>query len=171
MSRLIRCTLEMMLAARDARRRRQQAHFNAPGAPVLLVATVVAPGEYKLTELTAKVARAEREALRHTFSTSILSCDELDLPTGHETWLALSCTQMEAKRLAVEIEETHQLGRLFDIDIITPALSPISRTGAGLPPRRCLLCDREARECMRAHTHSPQQVSDHIRAMVDNYHP
>lgn len=165
----VECTLEMMLAARDARRRRQQSHFDTNPGQTLLVATVVAPGKYKLTHRTSIIAEAEREALYFRFAGHICNSLSLDLPSGHETWLSLDIDPQEAKRIAVDIEDTHTLGRLFDIDIITSSLAPLSRTETGSAPRRCLLCGEDARVCMRAHTHTPDEVDASISRLVDAY--
>lgn len=167
----VECTLEMMLAARDTRRERQEIHFAHTPEFALLVATVVAPGKYKLTDRTAIVAEAERRELHSCFAGVIKDELSLDLPTGHETWLTLDLDAMQAKRLAVQIEDTHPLGRLFDIDVITPSLVPVSRSELGLSPRACLLCGNEARVCMRAHTHSAEEVEARITSMIDSYTP
>lgn len=165
----VECSLEMMLAARDARRECQSAHFAAHPELTLLVATVVAPGKYKLTDRTAIVAAAEREALHRCFGPYIQDELSLDLPSGHETWLSLSFPLLEAKMLACEIEDTHHLGRLFDIDIINPSLAPVSRTELNVKPRKCLLCDNDARLCMRAHTHTPEEVEARIASLIDSF--
>ena len=46
------------------------------------------------------------------------------------------------------------------------AVIPVSRERVGEPPRRCLLCDRPARECMRAHTHTPADISAAIDRLL-----
>lgn len=165
----VECTLEMMLAARDERRARQVCHFREHPGQTLLVATVVAPGPYKLTERTLKVAMAERKALRSIFAENICSEVCMDFPSGPETWLTLDMPEIEAKRLAAHLEDTHKLGRLFDIDIITSDLAPLSRTALGISPRHCLLCENEARVCMRAKAHTPEQIEDYINTLVDSY--
>lgn len=163
------CSLEIMLAARDRRRGRQAEHFSRPDAPTLLVATVVAPGKFKLTPRTMKVAEALRQALRESFAGSILSMDSIDPVSGPETWITLSMSPEDAKARAVCIEDTHPLGRLFDFDIISPDLEPLSRTLLGHPPRKCLLCDNDARVCMRSATHSHEEVISFITDLIDTH--
>ena len=46
------------------------------------------------------------------------------------------------------------------------AVIPVSRDRVGEPPRCCLLCDRPARECMRAHTHTPAEISSAIDRLL-----
>ena len=46
---------------------------------------------------------------------------------------------------------------------------PIGREELGLGPRKCLLCDRPARECMRARTHSIEELLENIQTLVNSY--
>ena len=45
----------------------------------------------------------------------------------------------------------------------------ISREDIGLEPRRCLLCGNEVRYCMRAHTHTQEELLAKIEEMVNSY--
>ena len=94
---------------------------------------------------------------------------ERDLETGYEAYLITSLPLLDAKRIAVKIEDTHPLGRLFDIDIIDKDGVPVSRDRVGSRPRRCLVCDREARYCMRMRWHTQEEIWERINAMVDEY--
>ena len=46
---------------------------------------------------------------------------------------------------------------------------PLGREELGLEPRKCLLCDRPARECMRARTHSVDELLEKIQTLVKSY--
>ena len=135
-----------------------------------MVATVVAPGEYKLTPDTAIVAEAMTASIRERYEGEILSLEHQEYVSGHEVWVRLKCEAMEAKRRAVEIEEEHPLGRLFDIDVILPEIRPISRQEIGMPQRRCIICDNEARLCMRMKLHTPSEIQEHIKRLIRRYH-
>lgn len=169
METLSRCSLQDMLASRDRRRERQMTHFRTTPAATLVVATVVAPGEFKLTPRTAIVAEAMIESLKMHFGPHILTIGHDAFISGHEVWLTLDCPAVEAKKTAVLIEDTHMLGRLFDIDVILSDMRPMSRADIGLPPRRCLLCGNEARFCMRSRQHSPEEINEYIESLVRKY--
>ena len=94
---------------------------------------------------------------------------ERDLETGYEAYLITDLPLLEAKRIAVQIEDTHPLGRLFDIDIIDKDGVPVSRDRVGSHPRCCLVCNREARYCMRMRWHTQEEIWERINAMVDEY--
>ncbi len=162
-------TLEMVLASRDERSLLQRRMLaSAPGL-ALVVATVVVPGPGKRTEVTLRIAGAMDRALRQAFDGLVREEVSRDLPTGYEGFFLVDTTCAEAKRLAVRVEETHPLGRLFDIDVIGPDGVPLSRTGSGGAPRRCLLCGDNARICMRERKHSIDELTDYIRSLTDEY--
>ena len=62
-----------------------------------------------------------------------------------------------AKGLSVLIEEESPAGRIFDIDIITPD-GTVSRNHLGIPPRKCLLCDNNAKICAKSGEHSIKEL-------------
>lgn len=94
--------------------------------------------------------------------------EERDLETGFEGYFIVDMPLADAKRTACRIEDTHPLGRLMDIDVIT-ADGPLSRGSIGLPERRCLLCDQPARMCMRARNHTAAQLLDKIKELLTKY--
>ena len=49
------------------------------------------------------------------------------------------------------------------------APTPLSREALGLPARKCLLCNRPARECMRSRVHSTEELLAKITELVENY--
>jgi holo-ACP synthase CitX len=81
---------------------------------------------------------------------------------------------LDVKKACCGIENKHPYGRLMDLDVIEPTgetVAPVSRDRVGEEPRRCLLCDRPARECMRAHTHGfgeIVQTIDKILGFAEN---
>ena len=112
----------------------------------------------------------ETELLTNELKTNDEGClIERDLNTGYEANLITPMPLLEAKRVAVEIEDTHPLGRLFDIDVIDKQGIPVSRDRVGGQPRRCLVCDHEARYCMRMRWHTQEEIWARIRQMTDDY--
>lgn len=112
----------------------------------------------------------ETELLTNELKTNDEGClIERDLITGYEAYLITPMPLLEAKRVAVEIEDTHPLGRLFDIDVIDAQGIPVSRDRVGGQPRRCLVCDHEARFCMRMRWHTQEEIWARIKQMTDDY--
>ncbi len=159
-------SLDQLLLSRDARVALQQKMLEEhPGCCVVCL-TVQLPGPVKRNATSLVIAKAGADALRARFPGAPLT--ERDLETGFEAYLPLPLSPLEAKRIACEIEETHPLGRLMDIDVIG-AEGPVSRDAIGLNPRRCLLCGNEVRYCMRAHSHTREELLEKIEEIVSKY--
>ncbi|WP_127958430.1 citrate lyase holo-[acyl-carrier protein] synthase [Serratia microhaemolytica] len=157
-------TLPELLASRDNRQQRQQAwlaHYAAP----LLVLTLVVPGAVKDSQLTRQIFNRGWRAVQRMSVQQGWHCHQqqtLALPTGCEGYLSLQADAWQIKRAAVALEQQQAVGRLWDIDVLTPEGQIISRSDIGLPERRCLLCDRPAKQCARQRTHSNEQLVSEI---------
>ena len=180
-------TLDELLASRDARHAMQQKLMAEHLGKTLVCLTVVMPGSVKRNQQSLTVARAAVKAMRKAYNisddllpeTELLTNElkaeageclvERDLNTGYEAYLITPLPLLEAKRVAVDIEDTHPLGRLFDIDVIDAQGIPVSRDRVGGQPRRCLVCDHEARYCMRMRWHTQEEIWARIKQMTDDY--
>lgn len=163
-----RVTLEQVLAARDARAAAQQAalaKFNKP----IVCTTVITPGPVKDGVIPRYLFGAATDAVDVVCSARrwiVVWREILWKNTGPE---AIYVVDSEAERLKialVDIENRLRLGRLWDLDVITPRDGRVSRRALGYPPRRCLLCDEPAHACGRARRHSTEELSDAIQQMV-----
>lgn len=180
-------TLDELLASRDARHAMQQKLMAEHSGKTLVCLTVVMPGSVKRNQQSLTVARAAVKAMRKAYNisddllpeTELLTNElkietreclvERDLNTGYEAYLITPLPLLEAKRVAVDIEDTHPLGRLFDIDVIDAQGIPVSRDRVGGQPRRCLVCDHGARYCMRMRWHTQEEIWARIKQMTDDY--
>ena len=134
---------------------------------VEIVLTVVMPGRVKRNAWSLTVARAAVETI--VGATGEKPVMERDLRTGFEGYWLVEGDAMEIKRRMCGIESSHILGRLFDIDVLRPDATPISRQEVGLAPRRCLICGREARHCMRSRAHSQEEIMKKIAEIIEEY--
>ena len=179
-------TLEQLLESRDRRAAHQRQLLDAHPGRVLLCLTVQLPGSVKRNQLSLAIARAGVEAVREAF---VPEYEELrDLETGYEGYFLVPMDPLEAKRRACQLEDSHPLGRLMDLDVLvsaasarpaafekgmeicsTPCIEAIGREDIGLEPRRCLLCAQPARLCMRAHSHTQEELLAKIEEMVKSY--
>ncbi|MGB9840045.1 citrate lyase holo-[acyl-carrier protein] synthase [Thermovenabulum sp.] len=87
---------------------------------------------------------------------------------GKSLLLVLNMDKFETKKLAVEIEESHPLGRIFDIDIYEGEV-PVSRIELGFDERKCVLCSKSARECSREGMHKVEEVVRAINLKIQNF--
>ena len=162
-------TLGELLKSRDERQEMQMRLLHEHPQQTLLCLTVVVPGSVKQCDQSLTVAHAAVDALTQEFQPLPGHILERDLPTGYEAYLIVDCDKQEAKRRTCQIEDTHPLGRLFDIDVMASDGTPIARQSIGCEPRKCLLCDNEARYCMRNHTHSQEELWQKIDQMVEDF--
>lgn len=187
-------TLDSLLKSRDVRWQTEQRLLREYPGKVLVVLTVVMPGSVKRDWRSLIVAHAAVEAIndwlqdRNKISDignrqkEIIASERVlpgnteltdvrDLETGFEAYWVISGEPLTVKRELCTIEESHPLGRLFDIDVFggTQPAVPIPRTAVGMSPRRCLLCEHEARWCMRNHTHTQEEIQQKITDMVTDY--
>lgn len=78
-------------------------------------------------------------------------------------------THEDVKKMAVEIEENHEIGRIFDIDVYKNSGESLSRSDFELPSRQCLVCENEAKVCSRSESHSMELLVKYADSMVDVY--
>ena len=160
-------TLEQLLKARDERYARQLALTKEWPDRTLVCLTVVLPGPVKRDARSLKVAEAAVAAVEEMLHPDV---HELyDLETGYEGYFIVDGTLLDVKKACCRIENEHPYGRLMDLDVIEPSgdtVAPVSRERVGEEPRRCLICDRPARECMRARTHTFCEIVQTIDKII-----
>lgn len=150
--------LHEILAAREQRVQKQRQLLEQYGVP-LLCFTMNIPGPVKfdrdvsigfhLGNWLLKESLKGRKILHYEANTAV---------TGCEAFYAVDMPAKELKKLAVELEEIDPIGRLFDMDVLTPDGQKISREELGYSRRKCLLCDQEAYVCAGRRTHSADQL-------------
>lgn len=167
----VEVSLNEVLRNRERRVAFQSAAIEAFGRPVISI-TLVSPGPVKDSPLA-------RQLLDHALRALALLMAErawpllkrevrLD-PTGPEALLVANAGALELKQATVHLEDEHPLGRLWDLDVIDPLRGAISRKSLGLPPRRCLLCDKDAHVCGRSRAHPLNELQRAIEEIANAY--
>ena len=161
-------TLEQLLDSRDRRVQNQKELLSAFPGCSLICLTVQLPGQVKRSSESLIIGEAGLAELLNRFGSVLRHVHVRDLEPGYEAYLLVPMAARDVKRICCRIEDTHPLGRLMDIDVMDSVV-PLSRADRGLPPRQCLLCGNEARYCMRARTHSTEELLEKIRQLVLAY--
>lgn len=91
------------------------------------------------------------------------------LPTGPEAIWCVAHPAAEIKAHCTDLEQTHPLGRLWDLDVICPAQGHVGRQSLGAHLRRCLVCDEPAHACSRSRKHPVEQVVARVEKMIDDW--
>lgn len=163
-------TLPELLASRDARQARQTAWLKQHGV-TLISFTVVAPGPVKDSDLTRRIFAHGLQALKGMARDAgwpAIAQASFALITGPEALLAINAPAQAVKRAAIALEQTHPLGRLWDIDVLTPQGEILSRQRFSLPPRACLICSRAAALCAREQSHSLAELLAHMETRLND---
>ena len=158
----IEVTLEEILDAKERRADRQRIMLECNGGCIISF-TLNIPGPVKINPLIQESfdeGLCQIETKLNEAGIHIIQKEQRTEKTGCEALLSVAHDAMELKRMMVEIEEQHPLGRVFDIDVISGEGCPISRSQLGYPPRRCPICGRIAHECARTGRHDYKELLD-----------
>lgn len=167
-------TLAAILDARERRVATRNAGFaRLPDAPIVTL-SVVMPGPVKDCDLSRRTASAARAALDRLFATHGWTTTEIAVetgPTGPEALISVAADPVALKRALAAVEETHPLGRLWDLDVTAPDGRAVSRRDLGLAPRRCLVCDSPAHACARSRAHPLEALLAAVEERIDAAFP
>ena len=161
-------TLKEILEARKNRQAEQHRLINEYGFPVISL-TVLAAGNIKRTEESLYIADEAVKLIEGIFGDKIVCSVKRDVKTGYEAMFSVDCGEMEIKKKTCEAEMSHPLGRYMDIDVISLKKIPVSREQAGYEARKCLICGRPARECMRSKVHTAEEINEIIKEAVKKF--
>ena len=92
----------------------------------------------------------------------ILEKKELNVNTGNELFISVNSSAEKIKNITVAIEESCELGRLFDIDVIDINFEKLSRKSF----RKCLICEEQAQECGRSQKHSMEELQNKVEEIL-----
>ena len=163
----IMVTINDMLECRERRVRIQESLISTYHQPVLSFCMNI-PGPIKTNTQIKAAFLAGKEALLKALSErhiTILDSTIFQDATGDEWIMALNAPAADIKAITTKIEESHPLGRLFDMDVIGTDGMKLSRGTY----RRCILCGCQAQECARSRKHSVEELQDKIMKMIDAY--
>ncbi len=163
-------SLDQLLDSRDKRALYQRQLLERFPEGSLVCLTVQLPGPVKRDSRSLVIGGAGLSALLNRFGSHVSYAEVKDLETGYEAYLMVAQPALEVKRACCRLEREHPLGRLMDMDVMGRE-GPVSREQLGLPPRQCLLCSQPARYCMRARTHTPEELQEKINHLINNFIP
>lgn len=163
--------LDELLAAKERRAARQAdwlAHYHQP----VISLTLVTPGEVKDSlryRNTMGVALQMCDQLLWEMRWQVLDRQVLWLSTGPEALWCVAHPAAEIKAHCAALEQTHPLGRLWDLDVICPVNGHVGRQSLGANLRRCLICDEPAHACSRSRKHPVEQVVSRVEKTIDDW--
>lgn len=135
----------------------------------VLCAKINYPGRDKNTPHAKKAFEILKQLLLKSFNEKIVLTKVLHGLDGNSLLLVLNLNMIEAKGISIDLENNHHLGRLFDIDIYDKQGIPISREKFNLKPRGCVVCGKNARECILKKSHTIDETLDKVNTMIDSF--
>lgn len=145
-----------LLEARDTRAALLASRRVRPSATVFLSLNV--PGPDKNAPRLDRVFAWARAAVRREWPAAPLLFEGRDA-LGPYAAFGVPAAAAAVKGACVRLEESLPFGRLLDLDVFTGDATPVGRASLGQPPRRCLVCEAPAVDCMREHRHPPDELS------------
>ncbi|MCM6932214.1 citrate lyase holo-[acyl-carrier protein] synthase [Enterococcus italicus] len=164
-------TLIEMLDAREERLATQKKMLSNKDER-LICATMNIPGPIKsspiLVDVFSKIIQQVKQQVSNSKGKELSFYSK---KTGPEYYFTCSLDSVELKKRMVSIEETHPYGRLVDLDVHWlqgGTIAAISRADLDLRKRRCLVCQKDAKECGRARVHSIVEMQEKISQIIQN---
>jgi holo-ACP synthase/triphosphoribosyl-dephospho-CoA synthase len=162
--------MEEILGEREDRARRQGELRRQFGTPLLCL-TLNIPGPRKNFPWARRCflegIRALKRGLR-AGGINIRHEESAEGPAGYRAFIAAAAEGLSLKTIALHIEETHPLGRLFDIDVLGPE-GKIPRTALGAGERKCLVCGGGAFACGRSRAHTVEELTGAVIKIMENF--
>lgn len=153
-----------MLLCRERRAQIQDTFLSQYHCPVISFCMNI-PGPVKTNEqIRAAFESGKTELLTQLEQSSaeIKNFLEIHEKTGDELLLSIDCPAEKIKDITTEIEETHPIGRLFDMDVIDTDGQKLSRPSY----RKCIICGCQAQECARTRKHTVEEMQAKIEEML-----
>lgn len=162
-------TLMQMLAAREIRAERQKKLIAQYGKPIVSFSMNI-PGPVKDSALIRRAFVAGCEALDHAFDKrEVLFREIYPAVTGWEAMYALDREPGQVKAITTAIEDSHSLGRLFDMDVIGADHQKLDRETVGGGSRDCIVCGAAGRGCASRRLHSVEALQEAVKRILKDH--
>ncbi|WP_333650976.1 citrate lyase holo-[acyl-carrier protein] synthase [Lacrimispora sp.] len=163
-------TLEEMLCFREEKVRiQEELRDRHPGEAVVALGMNI-PGPKKTSPHILLAFEEGEKTLDRLFPEKGLEVSEeteIKEKAGYLRFYSVKCPDaLFIKSLMIQVEESHPLGRLFDIDVYDADGRGIGRGALGASPRKCLICGQDAKVCGRSRSHGLEELCEHVENMI-----
>ena len=146
-------------AARDQRVLKKWELLTPSGEICLVEFSLNIAGAVKTFPFARAAFREEVRELSDRLSRfSVLKTEVYEKNTGDCAFFLLKSQAIQVKKFLVSVEESHPLGRLFNLDVCGPDGISVKRHDLGLLPRTCLVCGEDAHVCAQKKSHSMELI-------------
>lgn len=135
----------------------------------ILVLRANYPGEEKNSFVAKYIVEIIKNEILEIFNSQIIYSKKIESIEGPTYIYSINYSGKNIKKIAMEIEESHILGRCVDIDVFDNNGYPFSRKDFGGEKRQCLLCNDMAFVCARTKKHTQKDVQIAIEKRLEEY--
>ena len=164
-------TVEQVLTAREKRVARIQALVLEPSHTIISFKLNI-PGkvkQYPLARNAFEIGIACIESQLKRSNITIIHFEKACELTGNEAFFLVEKDSMQIKKQTIAIEDSHPLGRLFDIDVTDGTGQNITGAEVGRPERSCLICGGPVWVCARSRRHSADELALQTAKMIEDH--
>lgn len=127
------------------------------------------PGGNKNTKESSRAFEILSSIIKESFGTEIVFLKKLTGFDGSSILAVVNMHPLEIKKITCMLEDRSQLGRIFDIDVYVGDGSSIGREMIDMSPRKCIICEDDARICVRSRKHSLEETLNKVNDIINNY--
>lgn len=160
--------LENFLLDRELRVEKQLKLLEEYKKPLLIIRANY-PGRNKSQYPSKEIVQIITEESKKILDEKIIFNEMQISLEGLISFFICDLSLLELKKIAIEIEEKHNLGRFVDIDVYDIDGSSISRTSLNYKKRKCYICDEDAVICTRSMKHKEEELKNHIYKSYETY--
>lgn len=135
----------------------------------ILVLRANYPGEEKNSFVAKYIVEIMKNEILEIFNSQIVYLQKIESIEGPTYICSIKALGKNVKKIAIEIEESHILGRCVDIDVFDNNGYLFSRKDFGGEKRSCLLCSDMAFVCARSKKHTQKEVQTAIEKRLEEY--
>lgn len=165
---MMETTLEDILISRENRVAKQMRLLHEYHHTIVCL-TLNIPGKVKVFELVEEAFKEGCKKIVETLRDHLIYVEKEENITGYVGFFVVDLESFIVKKKMVKIEDDNDLGRLFDIDVISCDGKKVSRHDLNLPGRKCLLCDNDAFYCSRSRNHPVYELVRKIKEILNDY--
>lgn len=160
--------VEKFLKHRDFRVEYQRKLIDKYKKPLVSI-RVNYPGGNKDNLITRKINQIISDELIKLLDDKIIFGNIYISLEGPISILVVNEHPIKLKKLCINIEEHHKIGRLVDVDVYDENYCGISRTNLGRGKRKCFICNDLSFICSRSKKHSEKEIKKFIENTLNNF--
>ena len=160
--------LEKMLLAREQRANMQKKLIEEYNNSLISFMLNI-PGKIKNSKEFVEFHKKYIEEIKKILKEKdivILREDYFNKDTGIEYFAVVNCDEILLKKYMVDLEEKNKQTRLLDIDVFSKDYNQISRSSLNLPNRKCIVCNDDAKSCIRLEKHNADELEEKVKNII-----